>query len=99
MEEKIWVYGNDTKSERVKIHEIIKPLIKGIRDKKLTKKIIVVFNKLVIYNDEEFEMVICKCKKDAQRLHHVLRASCNKHKYNNLNFMGTATTKIKNSKR
>ena len=98
IEEKFWVYGNDSKSERVTIHEIIKPLIRGIRDKKLTKKIIVVFNKLVIYNDEEFEMVICKCKKDAQRLHHVLQASCNKNKYNNLIFMGTVTTEFMISK-
>lgn len=98
LEEKFWMYGNDSKSERVTIHEIIKPLIRGIMDRKLTKKIIVVYNKLVIYNDDEFEMVICKCKKDAQRLHHVLRASCNKNKYSNLIFMGTATTDFMISK-
>ena len=37
-----------------------------------SKEVIVLYNKLVIYNEEQFDMVICKNKKDAQRLHHTL---------------------------
>jgi len=57
----------------------------------MTKQLIVVHNKLVLYNEDQFEMVICKCKKDAQRLHHALHKACKKHKIKSIIFMGTAT--------
>jgi hypothetical protein len=63
----------------------------GAYQKKMTKQLIVVHNKLVLYNEDQFEMIICKCKKDAQRLHHALAKACNKNKIKSIIFMGTAT--------
>jgi hypothetical protein len=43
--------------------------------KKMVKEIIVVYNKLIIYNENQFDMVICKNLEDAQ-LHHTLSKIC-----------------------
>ena len=59
--------------------------------KTTSKQLIVVHNKLVLYDEEQFEMVICKCKKDAQRLHHALAKACRKNKIKSIVFMGTAS--------
>jgi hypothetical protein len=32
----------------------------GVHGKKMVKEIIVVYNKLIIYNENQFDMVICK---------------------------------------
>lgn len=91
IEETFWMYGRDPKKDRVTIHDIIKPLMKNAYKQKMTKQLIVVHNKVVLYNEEQFEMVICKNKKDAQRLHHELRKACRKNKIKSIIFMGTAT--------
>tara|TARA_B100000925_G_scaffold199150_1_gene150863 strand:+ start:11957 stop:12616 length:660 start_codon:yes stop_codon:yes gene_type:complete len=91
LEETFWLYGRDPKNDRVTIHEIINSLFKNITEINHSKQIIVVHNKLIIYNEKQFDMVICKCKKDAQRLHHELNKSVTKAKINGLVFMGTAS--------
>lgn len=91
VEEKFWIYGMDPKRNRPTIKEVVKRLVSGAYKKKLTKQIIVVYNKLIIYNEEQFDMVICKCKADAQRLHHTLAKIAKKQKIKSLLFMGTAT--------
>jgi hypothetical protein len=58
--------------------------------KNSVKQIIVVNNKLIIYTENQFDMVICKNKNEAQRLHHTLARIANKQKIKNLLFMGTA---------
>ena len=58
---------------------------------KMVKQIIIVHNKLVIYNEDQFDMVLCKNKNDAQRLHHSLAKIARKQKIKSLMFMGTAT--------
>jgi hypothetical protein len=52
----------------------------GVHGKKMVKEIIVVYNKLIIYNENQFDMVICKNLEDAQRLHHTLSKICKKQK-------------------
>lgn len=91
IEETFWMYGRNPKNDRVTIHEIIKPMMEGAYKQKMTKELIVVHNKLVLYNENQFEMVICKNKKDAQRLHHALHKACKKNKIKSIIFMGTAT--------
>lgn len=91
IEETFWLYGRNPKNDRVTIHDLIKPLLVGAYKQKLTKQIIVVHNKLVIYSEEQFDMVICKCIDDAQRLHHTLNKIAKKNKAKNVLFMGTAT--------
>ena len=85
------MFGRDPKNDRVTIHNIIKPMMLGAYKKMMTKQLIVVHNKLILYNEDQFEMVICKNKKDAQRLHHALHKACRKNKIKSIIFMGTAS--------
>jgi hypothetical protein len=91
IEETFWMFGFDNKINRPTITEVVKRLVAGAYKAKMVKQIIVVHNKLVIYNEDQFDMVICKCKEDAQRLHHALGAVAKKQKIKSLLFMGTAT--------
>jgi len=91
IEETFWVFGLNNKTERPTVSEIIKRLMVGIHTKNISKQIIVVHNKLIIYNEQQFDMVICKNLEEAQRLHHTLAKICQKQKIKNLLFMGTAT--------
>lgn len=91
IEETFWLFGRDPKNDRITIHDIIKPLMSGAYKKQLTKQVIVVHNKLIIHNEEQFDMVICKCLEDAQRLHHTLNKVVKKNKVTNIIFMGTAS--------
>ena len=92
IEETFWIYGFDNRgSVRPTIVEIIKKLMKNAHAKKVTKQIIVVYNKLLIYNEDQFDMVICKNMLDAQRLHHTLSKIATKQKIKSLLFMGTAS--------
>lgn len=91
VEETFWIYGFDCKAERPTIVEIIKRLMVNAYSKKITKQIIIVHNKLIIFNEEQFDLVICKNILDAQRLHHTLAKISKKQKIKNLLFMGTAS--------
>ncbi len=91
IEEKFWIYGMNSKKNRPTIQDVVNRLVKNAYKKKLVKQVIVVHNKLIIYSEEQFDMILCKCMADAQRLHHVLARICKKKKIKNLLFMGTAT--------
>lgn len=91
IEETFWVYGLKNKSERPTIKEVIKRLMVGAHSKRMVKQVIVVYNKLIIYNEDQFDMIVCKNLEDAQRLHHTLAKICKKQKIKSLLFMGTAT--------
>lgn len=70
IEETFAMYGFDSRKERKTIHDIVKIITK--QKSNLPKEIIIVHNKLLIYNDDYFDMVICKCEDDAKRLNSVL---------------------------
>lgn len=91
IEETFWIYGLDPRHDRPTIKEVVKRLSTGAYKKDMIKQVLVVHNKLVIYNEDHFDMIICKCKSDAQRLHHLLRDVTRKQKIRSLLFMGTAT--------
>jgi hypothetical protein len=91
VEETFWVYGMDAKAERPTISEVVKRLMQGAYAKKMVKQVIVVYNKLIIHNEEQFDMVLCKNLEDAQRLHHTLAKIAKKQKIKSLLFMGTAS--------
>ena len=91
IEESFWIYGFDSKINRPNIDDVVKKLFKDAYKQKMVKQIIVVHNKLVIYNEDQFDLIICKCIKDAQRLHHTLSKITQKQKIKNFLFMGTAT--------
>jgi hypothetical protein len=90
IEETFYIYGY-IGDERPTIREIVKRLMIGAHSKRMVKQIIVVHNKLIIYNEDQFDMVICKNLEDAQRLHHTLAKIAKKQKIKSLLFMGTAT--------
>jgi len=90
VEETFWIYGFNPKADRPNISEVVKRLMVGVWAKKMVKQVIVVHNKLVIYNEDQFDMVICKNLEDAQRLHHTLAKIAKKQKIKSLLFMGTA---------
>ena len=90
VEETFWLYGYSPVNERKSIIDIIKVLMVGSYKQNYNKQVIVVHNKLVFHNEEEFNMVICKNKLDAQRLHHALAKACKTNQLKNLLFMGTA---------
>jgi len=94
IEESFWVHGYNNQTDRKSIIDIIQLLMVGMGDKKKTKQVVVVNNKLLIHEEDQFEMVICKCKKDAQRLHHELAKAAKDNKIKNLFFMGTANKKM-----
>lgn len=92
VEETFWMWGFKSKgSERPTIKEIIKRLVTGAYAKNMVKQIIVVHNKLLIYNEEQFDLVLCKNTEEAQRLHHTLAKIAKKQKMKSLLFMGTAS--------
>lgn len=94
VEETFWVYGYDKRNDRKTIKDIVGLLMVGMNNPTKTKQVVVVNNKLLIHVEDQFEMVICKCKKDAQRLHHALADAANLNRINNLFFMGTANKKM-----
>lgn len=92
LEETFMIYGMGYKNgERPTIREIVKRLMVNAHSKKTVKQIIVVYNKLLIYNEDQFDMVLCKNLEEAQRLHHTLAKIAKKQKIKSLLFMGTAT--------
>jgi hypothetical protein len=92
LEETFMIYGMSYKNgDRPTIREVVKKLMINAHSKKNVKQVIVVYNKLLIYNEDQFDMVLCKNIEDAQRLHHTLAKIAKKQKLKSLLFMGTAT--------
>ncbi len=91
IEETFWLYGYNPKKERPDISEIIRRLMLNAYAKKTVKQVIVVHNKLLIYSEDQFDMVVCKNILDAQRLHHTLAKLVKKEKLKSLLFMGTSS--------
>lgn len=89
LEETFFMYGYDSRYERKDIIDIVELLLK---EKSKVREMIVVHNKIVIYNDELFDMVICKCIDDARRLYKALYGLLNKIKGTKFIFMGVVTS-------
>jgi hypothetical protein len=90
VEETFFIYGYEEKI-RPTITEVVKRLMINAHSKKTVKQVIVVYNKLIIYNEDQFDMVLCKNLEEAQRLHHTLAKISKKQKIKTLLFMGTAS--------
>lgn len=91
VEETFTMYHGEIKHSGVTIIDIMKRLMINAHSKKMVKQIIVVHNKLIIHNEDQFDMVLCKNLEDAQRLHHSLAKTAKKQKIKSLMFMGTAS--------
>lgn len=99
IEETFWMYDTDPKKikDRPTIKGILKVLVDGAYKKNMVKNIIILRNKLVIYNEDLFDMVVCKNDEDCKRLHHTLARLARKQKLKNLLFMGVASKTISSS--
>jgi hypothetical protein len=91
VEETFTMYQGEDKHVGINIVDIMKRLMINAHSKKMVKQIIVVHNKLIIHNEDQFDMVLCKNLEDAQRLHHSLGKTAKKQKIKSLMFMGTAS--------
>ena len=91
VEETFYLWGLENETDRVDIREILKRLMINAHSKRIVKQVIVVYNKVIIYNEEQFDMVMCKNLVEAQRLHHTLAKISKKQKIKSLLFMGTAS--------
>lgn len=70
--------------------EIINILLKDNHIRGNIKQVVVVQNKMVIYNENTFHVVLCKNIDEAQRLHHTLHRALTKEGVEGVMFMGTA---------
>jgi hypothetical protein len=88
IEETFYVYGMDFRKNRPTIKTIIKLMGKnGYRDN-FSKQITRIFNKILIYDGEIFNLIICKCEEDAKRLYKKLYQIAKTYKMKGLIFMG-----------
>ena len=85
-EEKFSVFGYP---ERMEMKFILKKIfLPSIKTKGMVKQVNYIFNKVMIWHDNEFDIVTCKCTKDAKRFHNILRDFCVDQKINNVMFSG-----------
>lgn len=91
VEETFTMCFEDDTHYKINIVGIMRRLMLNAHSKKTVKQIIVVHNKLIIHNEDQFDLVLCKNLEDAQRLHHSLAKTAKKQKIKSLMFMGTAS--------
>ena len=81
-EETFWVYGFDNKKDRKTFSWIFNEFIANKVANPDTVVLIYVYNNKVIfkYDDEDFELVICKCVSDAIRMYNFIQAKTRRFK-------------------
>jgi hypothetical protein len=85
-EEKVSVFGYDN---RMTIKEVIKYIfMPNIMGKGIVKQVNFIFNKVLIWHGSEFDIITCKCTKDAKRFHNTLRDFCENQNITNVIFSG-----------
>lgn len=91
-EETFWVYGMNPKFQRKDFTYILNSMIlDGLPNVKYpVKRIIIYRNKLIIEDESDFEMIICKCENDVVRLYTELQKDINKLKVKSVFFAGIA---------
>jgi len=72
VEETFWVYDRSPIHERVLFNDICEIMKNLMNKQSRTLTFMVVHNKVVAYDDEVFQMIVCKNPEDGRRLHHKL---------------------------
>ena len=89
IEETFWVYGYHPKLQRKDFNWIFENLIEiDAKNREKFKTVQIYHNKVLIDNSGKLDMVICKNKKDAIRMHNLIQEWCLKRKYKYIAFMG-----------
>lgn len=74
LEETFYLFGKDPKSDRLTFNELKEYLIEKTT---YIREYGILQNKIIIFNDEDFDMIICKCPEDGMRLGKKLYISLN----------------------
>lgn len=82
VEEKFNVYGFHPKKQRKDAHFILNEMLLKDSCRDNVKRVFIYNNKLVIQYDSDFDFVICKTDKEADRLYEILEKRVNKPKKN-----------------
>lgn len=96
MEESFYIYGYNPTHDRKDLKFVMGLMMKNIADPVMSKSIVVLNNKLLIYNEDQFDMVICKCPDDCRRLYDILKAASLSKNYKRIIFMGEANAHYTN---
>jgi len=89
IEETFWVYGYHPRLQRKDFNWIFENLIEiDAKNREKFKTIQIYHNKVLIDNSGKLDMVLCKNKKDAIRMHNLIQEWCIKKKYKYIAFMG-----------
>jgi len=84
-EETFTVFGY---KKRLNCIEIIKLLLMKKHQTVVIKQVNYIENKLLIHQDNDFDVVLCKCPGDAERLYKILNDFVEKNKIKNIMFTG-----------
>ena len=84
-EEKFTVYGSKSRLTAI---EIIKLLLMKSHKTPIMKQINYVENKLLIHQDNDFDIVLCKCPSDAEKLYGTLKEFVDNNKITHTLFTG-----------
>lgn len=82
-EETFTVFGY---KKRFNTMEIIKNIVLKKQVSSMIKQINYLYNKLLIHQDNDFDIILCKCPVDAKRLYTLIEKFCNANKINNILF-------------
>jgi len=85
-EETFTVFGY---KKRLNCIEIIKLILMKKNKTILIKQVNYIENKLLIHQDNEFDVVLCKCPTDSKRLYEILREFAEKNKIKHIMFTGS----------
>jgi len=75
-------------SKRLSTREIIKNIVMKKQPTSPIKQINYIHNKLLIHQDDNFDIVLCKCPEDAKRLYSLIEKFCEGNKVKNIIFTG-----------
>jgi len=89
-EESFWVYGLNPKSQRKEFNEILNNIVlSNLPNVKYPIKTIIVYrNKLIVQDDYDFDIIICKCENDAARLYTEIESEISKRRIKSVFFSG-----------
>lgn len=85
-EEKFTVYGFNKRLTSV---EIIKLILMKKHKSPIMKQVNYVENKLMIHQNNDFDIILCKCPKDAEKLYTILRDFSDNNRISNILFTGS----------
>lgn len=96
IEESFYIFGYHPVHDRKDLKFIMMLMMKNIADQKMSKSVVVLKNKLLIYNEDQFDMVLCKCTDDCIRLYNILMATATSQNFKRIIFMGQANQHLTN---